>query len=377
MDFTLSRELLDDIQKYNKLYNYLSQTFTKTYFVIGEDKFIIFLHGAKGAIKSVFDIEAPGKKRYFQIDYGKWLNGISKLAFSETISVRLTEKFIKLQIEGMSDTINLGIIPCENESSEAELINNFIEDRKEQEEDCKLQITDEVVKAITSATSLFSPAGQNNSIALTKQHVLYSDRSIVLKAFMKNPLDFGNVDSILLHKYIAGLFVYIYRENPEVTFIDDYSTVCWKDGINTYLVLTSEICEIVIPTEEELKSITPVENYGTLSVSRNSLLNSLNFFNGFYEASVWKPIVFKIEGGKEANLYYRHPTTEITKSLEHAGDIDGEFIVGSDTLLKLVNRAGETEDEATVVEFRYDQTSPGVYCKIGSVYEAVFAKLTE
>lgn len=377
MEFKLSREQLDDVQKYNKMYSYLSQSFTKTYFVVGEGEFSLFFYGQKGAVKTTFKIEGiEGSKRYFQIDYGKWTNGLSKLSFSDEAIVRLTEKFIKLRIEGSSDVINLGIIPCDKNSAEIDIIENFIPTQEAKAENKKaIGLTEELIAAISITTSMFSSVGRNNAIALFKNHVMYSDRSIVLKAKLEDTLPLSD-EKVILHRFTAGVLPFLFKEHPVIQFVDDFEILFWDDGGGTSLVLVSEPCEISLPTNEELQAISPGENSGVLEVPHTNLQMCLNFFNGFYEASVWKPITFQISANKEASLYYRHPTTEITKALANPGDKDGEFIVGSETLMKLVNKAVDTLDEGTVI-FRYDDEAPGVSCNIASLYEVVFAKLTE
>lgn len=74
MEFTIIREQLDEMQKYSKLYSYMQQSFTKTYFSIGEGRFSFFFYGQKGALTSTFYIDTiVGAKKYFQIDYNKWV----------------------------------------------------------------------------------------------------------------------------------------------------------------------------------------------------------------------------------------------------------------------------------------------------------------
>lgn len=382
MEFTLTREQLDETQKYNKLYNYIQQSFTKTYFAIGAEEMSFFFYGQKGALKSTFPLtkvlidEKDFITRYFQIDFTKWTNALSKLTLSQEVNFRLTEKFLKVFISGSSDVINLGIVPCEKGSAEIDLIENFISNYEEKTKDNRktMIFTENIISAITIASSMFSTAGNNNAVALFPNYVMYADRSLVLKAHLESRLDLS--DKIVLHKYTAGVLPFLYISKPTVHFVDDYETLLWDDGQGTSMVLSSEPCEITLPTEEEALAILPQGEKGTVVVPHHELQTCLNFFNGFYEASVWKPITFRITANKEASLYYKHPTTEITKDLGVVGDMDGEFIIGSETLLKLVNKAVATVDEGFVT-FTYDDEAVGVGCNIADLYEATFAKLTE
>jgi hypothetical protein len=375
MQFTLDKSQLEKLQKYHKVYSYFLPSFTKTYFSVGEGSLKIFFHGAKGALETEIECNVGGPKEYFQTDYAKWINAISKLIMSDTLKFNLTEKFIKVSVEGSVDVINLGVVKYKEDSSEAKLIDSYLTTKTQGivEDNISMELFPELVDALSVACSLFTTVGNNNAVSLRKDSVMYADRSIILKALFSPPL---NVEEVILHKFTAGAMLMVYKHNGRFLFGKDYSTLAWDDGEGTRFLLASEPCDISLPTEDEIKGFAPEEG-SQLVVDHKELLSGLQFFEGFYEASAWKPIVFKLTGNKEAQLYYSHPTTEIHKNLIATVDTDGEFIIGSETLGKLVSKSVDKDSSDIPVVFHYDQDSPGVACKIGDLYQVVFAKLVE
>jgi hypothetical protein len=356
-------------------------SFTKTYFVVGDNMFTMFFHGRKGAAQTSVVVDCAQPKRYFQIEFAKWTNALSKMDFAKEIHISLTEKLLRVTIGGSNNIINLGIIGYDKGAPEIELIDEFLPEQQASIGDAGpcMEVTDELVHNIAVATSMFSTVGKNNAIAIQNSGVLYADRSLVLKAKQDlSGLLPSDDDLMLLHKYTVGAILLAQKASPYFQFSSDLSSCFWSytsaEGSTTQFVLVSEPCDISIPTEDELEQIRPSAGCGELRMIAAALLGDLEFFGGFYEASVWKPITFQIVASKEATLYYRHPTTEITRVLTDAtGDLDGEFIIGSEALLKLV-KAGEGDSEVVIT---YDQDSQGVRCLIGNTFDVVFAKLTE
>lgn len=388
MKFTLAQNQLAIMQEKNKLYSYLSAEFTKTYFAVGEGYLTIFFHGARGALKTRISIPATANSsgvNYFQVDYGKWLNAISKLSFADEIVFNLTAKYLKIGTEGSSDSISLGIISYEEDSSEAINISSFIEHRKPLVDTASLVVDKDLADALQVTTSIFSSAAQNNAVALKKESVMYADRSIILKVLTGSRGNFlKNRDSVGIHKFVGGFILQAMRFNTEFLFDENYETVYWEDS-NSCAIIASERCVIELPTDEELSAFIPQEDSekGRLTVGQNSLYASLEFFNGFYEASVWKPITFLCKKDT-VKLYYKHPTTEVSKSLDTASvvqSMDAEFPIMSELLSKLLQKAIDSVDSSDVdteqVTITYDEAAPGIHCVIGNSYDVVFAKLVQ
>lgn len=374
MDFTITQKELAMLQEKSKLFNYLSSSFTKTYFAIGDGKFTVFFRGAKGALKFSFGIAVSADTKVFQVDYVKWLNAITKLSFADEVTLSLTEKSLKISLPSSTDMISLGIISYASDSSEAVVLKTFIEENAIASN--KLSLQADLAEAISATSSMFSSAGHNNAIALKRKSIMYADRSIVLEASFDNAIEFiKEGEAVELHKYSAGFMLQALKFGSDFFFSDDKSTIYWQstDG-NMSVVLITEACEIAIPTSDELASIRPTSG-GSFDIDHRELYNALEFFNGFYEASVWKPITFDI-GLKETRLHYKHPTTEISKELNVSANAISNFAIGSENLSRLlsqsIDRSGASELK---VHFEYDSTSAGVRCIVGDYYDITFAKL--
>jgi hypothetical protein len=381
MKFNLSQKQLAILQEKSKLLNYLSSSFTKTYFSVGDDKFVVFFRGVKGGIKVSFDIEAPQEKRILQVDYSKWLNAISKMGFAETVEITLTERFLKIAIPGSVDTITLGITLFTADSPEAQAVNSFVEDTLVSTKVHSLKLSEELRDAFTIANMMFSSAGNNNAVAIKKHGVMYADRSIILQVLIPEMDSFlkKGTELVEVHKYTAGFILHAYRFGDIFSFSDNYNVLGWSslDG-STQCVLTSEACDIALPTDEELLMFKPAEGDSSkLEVDNIHLLDALEFFNGFYEASVWKPIKFDIDKEAKARLHYKHPTTEISKQLDCISASEGTFTIGAEALSKLLSSSQDRlQNKQCTVTLSYDEKAPGVACKVGDIYDVVFAKLT-
>ena len=375
MKFTITQKELAILQEKGKLFNYLSSTMTKTYFAIGDGKFVVFFRGAKGAAKLTLD--APGATepaRVILIDYGKWLNAVTKQSFAEEITISLTDKYLKVSIDGSSDMISLGITSYDSSSSEAETLFNFIESLRQTATN-RIRMTEDTSDVLSVATAMLSTAAHNNAVALTNRSVMYADRSIVLKAFLQEPLELKEGVTVEVHKYTVGFMQQAMRFGDTFFFNDRFDTVDWesRDG-SMIAIMASEPCEIAIPTAEELEAIRPGAKFGTMSIDHRSLDSALEFFNGFYEASVWKPITFSLDPSG-SKLYYKHPTTEISKELDATVDLAAEFALSSENLAKLLSRSISRNSEQLDVVFSYDTEAAGVRCVIGDLFDVVFAKL--
>jgi len=381
MKITLDRAQLDEMQKHSKLYTHLSTTLTRSYFSLGDDKFTIFFQGSKGACKTTIPVQCPDAPIFFQADYSKLSNALSKVGFSPSVTFSVTAKQLRISIDGSSDVISLAIISYPASSSEATTITSYIENKLAATNDkLSLLFGEELMDALTAAASMFTTVGKNNAIAVRADYVLYADRSIVMKARLTDPLPLTQ-ETVLLHKYILNTIQIVQKTNPLMVFSSDYSTLYWSDTA-TNLVLASEPCDIAIPSEDDLKAIAPNDG-GTLTVEQHVLQQGLAFFNGFYEASVWKPITFRIADNGAASLYYKHPTTEISKDLGCSGSAQGEFVVASETLAKLVSKSIELSKDTAFAILNYDDVAPGVLCSIGELcpgvarYEVILGKLVE
>ena len=246
-------------------------------------------------------------------------------------------------------------------------------------------ITQEIADDLALANSLFIPQQNVNSIGLGKKGIIYAVRSIILRTFFKHQLSdqlFSMLDGdyIYLHKYTISLINHLYNLNSRFNFSEDYSTIYWENE-DSVLILTQPRVTLEIPTDEELECFVPNnESAGSFSTDIEELKDALNFFEGFYAGSVWKPIRFEISAGKEVELKYTHPSANITKALSASGTQDGTFALDSETLKKTLAKVKDKRDERDeplTAEFTYEDGRLGVHCTIGDSYDIIFALLTE
>lgn len=387
--FNLNNSQLSILQNKVKICSFLSNNLTRSFFKISNDSFTLFQRGSSGA----FSIHVPAECNisnniYYSVDYNKWNNALQKFSNYNEICITINKNMLTLSVPKTLDAINLSVLTYEEDSPEAILIDSFISGRKSEviNDNLELLLEENILENFNLVDSLFSSQGKVNSIGFSKNETIYSDRSVVLRvssvasvedSFFDN---LGTEDYVYIHSFFLKLFNLLAKTNTRILFSNDYETIYWEDDVSQ-LILSSENREVALPTNEQWEMIKPHKNAPGFSTNIASLNESLNFFTGFYEEIAWKPVVFEIESGK-VNLYYRHPTTEISKALtsDTSRASDGCFMISSETVGKILNKISNRFSPDASVEVTYDEESPGVYCKIDcdSVqYEFVLSKLVD
>lgn len=387
-NFTLNNYQLATLKNKSRLYSTLSNIFTKTYFKIEKGSFHFYLRGSQGLLSTTIPVEYEGPTQYFSVDYTKWATSLQKFEDCEKILFEVNDSLLRLSVEGTSDIINLGISSFDESSSEATIMNTFISTKGTEiyNQNNELVLNDEILDAFNLADSLFCAQGKANSIGLSKNRIMYSDRSAVLRVTLSEPLDdnlFKNLpegeDYIYIHSFILKLLQQLSKFNPLVSFNNEYELIYWADE-DTELIIASEEREVALPDEEQWNAIRPENEDSAFSTSLDVLREGLAFFTGFYVGSAWKPLTFDVQAGKEVVLNYKHPTAEIKKSLPNVtGTYAGNFMLESETLGKIVTKVGDHyKDQKVDITFNYDDVARGVYCSInGGAYEAVLSKLRD
>lgn len=383
--FIIDSSNLAELRNKGKLFSSLNGILTKTFFKVSDSEFLVLFRGTQGACSYSMNIECTCPSPiYYSIDYNKWYNAIQKFGNVSEINLTIKKSMLQISAPGTSDVINLGIVSYPENSSEAVIINSYLDERKEAEinDNYVFNLSEELLDNFKMMDSLFSAQGKVNSIGLTKDYVTYADRSVVVKANLIDTLDealFATAEEglIFIHSTFLKLFPILSKINPTIIFSNEYDTFYWE-GDNIRILLTSEPWDLALPTEEQWDMIKPQDETSSFSVDLSLLISSLKFFTGFYEETAWKPLTFEIVKGKEVNLYYRHPTTEINKTLLGVeGIVDGNFIIGSEILGKILsNIENRFSDEEQVVVV-YDEDAPGIYCKVNNTYEFVLSKMTD
>ena len=387
--FNLNNSQLSILQNKAKICSFLSNNLTRSFFKVDNNSFTLFQRGSAGAFSINVPIECNTVDNfYYSVDYNKWTNALQKFANYSEVCITINKNMLTLYAPKTVDTINLSILTFTEDSPEAILIDSFISSRKADviNEDLELVLDEGILENFNLVDSLFSSQGKVNSIGFSKNETIYSDRSVVLRASSVASVEdsffdkLGSEDYVYIHSFFLKLFNLLAKTNTSVYFSNDYETIYWEDETSK-LVLTSESRDVALPTNEQWEMIKPQEGAAVFNTNIASLNESLSFFTGFYEETAWKPVVFEIENNK-VNLYYRHPTTEISKALntDVVNATDGSFMISSETVSKILNKISSRFSPEALVTVMYDEDSPGVYCKIDCdavQYEIVLSKLVD
>lgn len=391
-NFELNNFNLGLLQKKNTIYSSLSSKFNNAYFKVVKGFFIFVLCSGDGIIKTTLDIDYDGETQYFSIEYNKWVTALQKFAFADTLKFTLTKNLLRLYVDGSDDVINLSVINYDKSSVPADKIDNFLPMKKADILNCNhhLVLTTELLNDFDMMNSLFQVQSRINSIGISQTDVIYSERSVVVKAHLSEPLSdelFRDLDAedryIYLHSFTLKLLKELSVFSTDAYFDGNYEILYWGDE-NTELIIFSDDRNVSLPTEEQFAMIQPQNKDIYFDASVSLLNDSLGFFIGFYEGSSWKPLKFVIHKDKEIILQYTHPTTEVRKTLTGViGETEGEFLVESETLGKIISKIKKRYDKEDVMaRFVYDpkgteNPAPGIYCTVGNTFEFVICTLSE
>lgn len=388
----LSKEDINKLQAKSKLFIYLSNLFTKAYFKVTESTFTFMLRGQTGVVSinipcQAFGISSQDPEIYYSVDFPKWQTALQKFENVNTLKLSFTKNLFQISSSTSADVINLGVVYYKKNSNEAIIIDSFLASKRDEMVSSEpLCLNDSIIESLNLADSLFTSqvSSSINSVGLSAYDVMYADRSVVLKILLKKALpeelfsNLKNDDHIFIHSYFIRLFDHLYKFDPHIYFSPDYSTIFWEDS-NTALFIISEDRKVALPSAEEFEAIKPQDMSNSFEVLPSTLRSGLNFFTGFYEGSVWKPLTFKMSKNQEVNLYYKHPTAEITKLLNSTiCTSEGTFAVDSETLRKITSKVCDkfSKDEAAIT-FVFDTEAPGIYMNVPELYEVVLSKLEE
>lgn len=371
MKFTLDQDSLSLLHKKGKLISHLQAYVAKTTFIPDEEASTLtfFFRGPFLQLSQVIPIEdVEGDLQFFEVDYVKFMNALSKMTFADEVKISVTEKQLRVSTEGSSDKIALGITKVtENEASSLieNLSNHYVEILGE---NLSMELDDEILAAFRLTHSLFNTTGNNNAIVYDEDSLMYADRSVVLQIDLPDNKVSGRYE---IHKNILSLIPLLEKFSPRLLF-SSKREFGWTDE-NSVLVIGSEPCDISVPSKDELEEIHPTDPE-TIVVDRAALLQALDFFSGFYEASSWKPITFTIST-EGVQLEYHHPTSQLKKKVEVDSFGKPEtFIVSSETLEKVLNADFDSEK----VTIEYNSDGPGVRVFLeGKKVDSLLAKLID
>ena len=387
-EINFTKENFEKFLSNSKLYQYLYSSLTKSYITLDKNKFTFYMRGSVGVFKETFNVEYDGDSLTIYVDFSKWLNALQKFEYADSINISFTKSAMKISTPDSPDIINLSIISFPKDDAEiVAFINKIPKDKKKiMDLGLKLTLTDEIISDFNLASSLFINQGRVNSIGLSKNGVIYADRSTILKTTFTSPIEDNlfkcvedGEDYFYIHSQLISLMNIIYKDNPDIYFSDNYEEIYWaNDDVELVYIYANR--DLAIPTDEQLEAFIPQNPDSYFEVDLGIFKDALNFFNGFYEGSVWKPITFNCVANKEITMRYRHPSADITKELPCSCSTDGEFILESDAIKKVTSKVKDKrEDKSEDMKIRvsYDDEAPGILCNIGDYCMVIFAKLED
>jgi hypothetical protein len=368
----------------------------KAYFKLSKDRLDIALCSGDGLVKTTLGIDYSGEDTYFSLDYNKWQIALQKFVGVDALKFSLNKSLLKIYVDGSEDVINLGVITYENDSVVADKVDKFIPDRKKDIVGYNhlLHLTPEILSHFDLMNNLFTTQNRVNSIGVNSSDVVYSDRSVVVKAKLSESLPDNMFDTlpeddedkyIYLHTFTLKLFEYLAEFNDQVYFDSDYEIIYWGDD-ETDLVICSDSKNVNLPSDEQFEGIKPSNKDTTIDINIDALKSCLDFFKGFYEESAWKPLKFILEKGKEILVCYKHPTAEVNKTIVGVtSNFNSQFVLDAETLRKIITKIRDRLSEGDIfIKFNFDDDTvdednkaPGVYCTVGNNYEFIISTLLD
>lgn len=362
--------------------NYLSRSFLQ----IANNKLTIGFYDVAGTLATTVDVAYQDKPFNCSLDYAKWSNALSKLQGND-ITVQLTNsgKGFTLSTASSSDKISLAI----NNNAKSVDVDNLLQQASTQCL-CWIDISnDSFTKSLELIMQIFAIAKlDHNAVkfnAITNDFI-YADRSVILHIGADKVNSTGNV-SFLLDKITIPLILQLSKfgvddqgntVSNKVYCNATCSQYCWSD-MTTKLLFSTIPSELAFPTEAEENSLVPQGGISTVQLNSQQLLTALDFFAGFYEGSVWKPLTFQFVKGKGLNLHYKSVTTEINKAVDCDITTDAEFTFSSEIITLLLKACSSWFTESKTVQIVYDSnpSSPSAVFKIGGMCKAICAKLMD
>lgn len=344
------------------------------------------LVGTSGLVKTTFETDYSGETVYFTVDYQKFDTVLQKFLYADVLEFELSGSLLRLFTESGRDTVNLQATVLDAESSEADMLDTYADSCRAEymNQNHVLSLTDDVRSGLSLFSALFGVGSKVNSIGLSSDRLVFSDRSVVIREHLAEPLpevlfDGSEDGYAYLHVDTVRLMDVLCQYRNEFCFDDAYDIMYWSDG-PTVLIYQSDSKNVVLPTEEQWEGIKPFDPSVRFSFPLASFASVLDFFNGIYMETGWKPLEFVSEDGAVC-ARYRNPLAEASKVLDGVEcPFQGRFTVDADTLRAIVSKEKAVLPEDTSVSFGFDadgckSPAPGVYLTIGEGFEAVVSKL--
>ena len=372
-----------------KVYNTLYGSLDHTYFYLTSNKLDFALIGTSGLMKTSIDIEYDGPEICFGFDFKKFDTVLQKFSTEETVKFTIGDTLLKISVPNRSDVVNLQIVKEGSDSKAVANIKDGIQSLVERNINPKhrISLTQELINNVNLFNYVFNSSFNTNAIGLTQEYIMYSDRNVVIKSTLSERLSDDLFDTttsespyIYLHVDTLKLLILLSSFRNDYMFDDSYDILYWEDD-NTKLIFNNETKMCALPDNDQYEGIKPHDTNVTFSISVSELDNTLDFFDGIYVESNWKPLNFETLAGHNVNVRYTHPTTDASKEIEGCvSNFTGSFLIDADTLKKILTKIKDFGLAESDVVFNYDEDTceepaVGVMIHIGDKFEAVISKL--
>lgn len=353
---TIAQEGVEKLTRYSRMYSFLMSSFTKTYIKFEDNTAILYFKGNKSVLSISVPLEtAITETQWISIDIQKFLSAAKKVAGTHglVLTFNLTPPTLRLSSDTTNDKITLSVSYYEDDDSEVTTLATFYTENEDAfETGSVINITQPLLDFIHISSTYMSTINKNNSIAIYNDRLMYADRTIVLKS-NTNVLESVITDEpILVHKFVLGFLEFVASDTSSFIVNEERSAILWKSGEddNFWAIIAIDPCNIAIPDQSDLEAILPEDTLQQIAIIKPArLVEAIDFFNGMFEASVWKPITFfwnANNGSQTIKLMYQHPSTEVEKNLiveEFQGNLETEaetasFILISDSIRTLLSR---------------------------------------
>ena len=398
---TLSASSIERLNKNARLFSYVMTAFTKTYCCVHQDNLIFYFKGPKSLMSFRAQLEdASQGNACFSIDITKLLSALRKLSVSgQTLRMTISDSPANITVYSntTNDKISFSANFFDEKSPEITSLVTFFTDKEPifSTNPSTLSITPALLDFAAITGSYMSTINKNNAIVVDKEKFLYADRTIVVKRYAE-AFESNILDDVKIHKFILGFMEFVINDSPTLLISQDGNFVYWESAIdnNFKAILVIDPCVIGIPSDSDIAAICPEDSdKQTIECVPASLIDSIEFFSGLFEASIWKPITFnwsEDKGVQRIQLSYKHPSTEILKDLANydlTGNLtaqEASFTLISDSLKILLTKSSPQGK----VKLHFNEKNPDeahgagilVQCFDENsilVYEAVLAKLSE
>lgn len=391
--FELKNYHLTQLQERKKIFSLMfnSLKVDDALFKLSTNRLDFALISNFGQVKTTLNIDYTGDTVYFLVDYRKFDTVLQKFAYAESVNFSVSNSLLKIYTDTKKDLVNLQITVQSDDSSNITLMDDYetktITDYRVDKH--HLTVTDDLINNINLFNNLFDTNGRVNAIGLSNTDAYYSDRSVVVKSTLAEPLSDDLFEGlpeddryIYLHTDTTKLINLLYIYHNDFYFDMNYDILFWENG-DTHVIFQNDIKNVVLPTDEQWEGIKPVNKDVNFSVNIVDFSNILDFFNGIYVETSWKPLSISTVANTSVTATYTNPLAEATKEFDGITcGYTGRFVLDADTLKKIISKEKDIVSEETNVTFVFDEDTceeqaPGILIKIGDKFEAVMSKLNE